>query len=104
MCGIVWIGARAQGKRALCLRMPRPANGAGLRESVKYIRDRLNILLENLPGALSQCAIFSRKMVGPSDYSGYPNNVLLASNRIGDSYKYQDQTPVIQACLCAYIP
>ena len=43
-------------------RKPQPVNGAGLRESVKFIRDRLNIQLGNLPGALikSMCYIFKK--------------------------------------------
>ena len=38
-------------------------------------------------------------MVGASYYLSYPDNVLLASNRIGHSYKYQDETPVIRVCI-----
>ena len=103
MRGIVWIGVRARRLRANQT-TTQPASIAALRESVKYIRDRLNIQLGSLPGALSQCAIFSRKVVGASDYLGCPDNDSLASNRIGNSYKYEDHTPVIQSWLCAYIP
>ena len=73
MHGIVWIGVRARRSKAFKT-TTQPASIARLRESVKYIRDRLNIELGSLPGALSQCAIFSRKMVGALDYLSYPDN------------------------------
>ena len=99
MRGIVWIGVRARRSWANQT-TTQLASIARLRESAKFIRDRLNILLGSLPGALSQCAIFLRKMVGASDYLSYPDNASLACNRIGNSYKYEDHTPVIPMHIC----